>query len=167
MDLDDEALRGLRRRADGRMDDREFIVFPDDFEDAARKVANWIRFGMTQGPWTYGVGMQEPIRRWVVIEVHGVDGLRLESPGSQSLHGADRLTPEEEATLGRLGWEPPDSDPRRSGNWWREWLPAAVEEPAALVATTLFAVHRYASAKRYGSEYSDPGPPLTGGRPRP
>ena len=88
--------------------------------------------------------------RYVQFAAQGFYGMRAETVADTYLEPAERLTAEEIAILGVLGWGQPTSgpgatpqdDPDGSPNYFREWTPPAdYAEIAALAVRTLLEIH--------------------------
>lgn len=71
----------------------------------------------------------------------GTGSFRAEAVSSEFLPASGALTPNQEARLRDLGWQPPAPD-GSARNFHRDWpLPAAVDEIAGLTVTTLRSVY--------------------------
>ncbi len=98
----------------------------------------------------YLVIMLKNTNRYVQFSAQGFYGMRAETVCNNDLEAAERLTTEEIALLGVLGWDDPtsgpsltpDNDPDGSPNYFLEWAPPAdYAEIAALAVRTLLEVH--------------------------
>ena len=94
--------------------------------------------------------MKKGTNHFVQFAAQGFHGMRAETVCNAYLEGPERLTTEDIAMLGALGWDDPTSgpgltpqeDPGGSPNYFREWAtPVEHAEIATLAVRTFLEVH--------------------------